>query len=567
MRLKIFFLVIIVGLLTALLEVYSGTIEQSVQEHYFLNQLIHYPPHNENEKDLKKIRNDKPKQLEHFYVTILGNDPVYGYTFQELNQLNQQESLQKEPRLPVLFQFGLEPEINDESKTEVAKPNATIEQRGFSVRMANLKSYKIRLNNGTELWRNQNKINLNKHPYDFTSVRNKLSYDYFKIIPNMVSSETQFVKLHVKDLTSASGESNFVDYGLFTHVEQINKDFLSRHGMDPDGYLYKVINFEFYRYPEQLRNRHDPFYDPEKFEAVLAIRGREYHDNLLQMLDDVNNQELDFNHVFDRYFDKDNFLSWIGVNILMGNLDTSGNNFYLYKSRFSDKWYLLPWDYDKTWDYEWQWGREPTTLHPTKEGLSLYWGWPLVRRFFQQPENVTALNDKLDELSLIITEEQTKIFLDEYYPIVRPIILQLPDVQLLPEDSHRFDEEYYSLVKVPNKNLQKYYANLNKPMPIFIGGPWFGEGQMTFTWWESYSLQGNEIYYDLQISENPDFSTLYFEKKGLQGTELTMEILAEGSYYWRVITRDSKGNEQISFESLMGNNGKLYHGIKSFTIE
>ncbi len=563
MRLRIICLVLFLGIIIFILEAFSGPIKQIFENHFLLKQLFQYPSDGAKEQEAGV---EDPKLLETIYVTILGNDPQYGYSFEEMNGLTREESLEKDPQLPILFQTELEPLNLDEAGVETLTPNATIEQRGQSTRRAILKSYKIRLARELELWNNQRIINLNKHPNDFTSVRNKLSFDYFKLIPNLVSSETQFVRLYVRDLTSASGDKNFIDYGLFTHTEQIDKDFLRRHGLDQDGYLYKVVNFEFYRYPELLRPHYDPFYDRGKFETILAIRGREYHDHFLQMLDDVNNFALDFNRVFEKYFDKDNFLVWIAVNMLIGNLDSSSNNFYLYSSRFSNKWYFVPWDYDGAWDFYWQWSTDPKKLHPTREGLSLYWGWPLVRRFFQQPENLAALNEKIEEVALIITEERTKAFLDEYFPIVRLLTLQLPDVQLLPHNIERFDEEYYSLVQVPEKRREKYYTLLHKPMPIFVGGPWINEDRMTFTWWDSFSLQGNEIYYDLQISHDPVFSVLYFEVKDLQDTAWTMEILPAGSYYWRIIIHDSQGNKQIPFESLTVNN-TLYHGVKAFTIE
>lgn len=563
MRAKVIFLISFVCLLTLGLSIYAPHIDRLAQNNPWLARFISYSsPGSDDGSDLAADQGT----LERVYVTITGNDPVHGLSFQGMNRLGQTDSLAMEPSLPAVFLAGDPERFDAQAEEGETVPNATIEQRGYSARIADQKSYKIRLQPGT-LWHNQEVLNLNKHAFDYTRVRNKLSYDLLRLIPDLVSMDTRFVQLFVKDTTNPPQPGQFVDYGLFTHVEQPNRDFLKRVGLDPDGYLYKAVQFEFYRYPELLRNRSDPLYDKAAFETVLGISGREYHEKLIAMLEEVNDESKDFDEVFHKHFDQDNFLTWIAVNLIMGNLDTTGNNFYLYSSRFTDKWYFLPWDYDKAWNFDWQWGYDAAGIHPAREGLSLYWGWPLARRFFENPDHVEALNEKMAELSQIITEKRTRALLEEYYPVVKPMATRLPDVQLLPEDIERFDEEYYALAKFPAQSLEKYYANLEKPMPVFMGGPWFEADRMTFTWGQSFDLQGDELFYDLQISTAPDFSNVVREYGGLQVYEMTMEPLDPGVYYWRIIVRDSKGHEQVAFESFIDDELRFYHGVKQFTLE
>lgn len=550
-------------MMTILLGFYRENIQGWVAEYPLWSQLVRY------EDDQGKVNVEEQLPLEYLYVTILENDSQFGYSFREMSDLSQEDSLEKDPYLPVILQVG-----SSEGPKEgmlgygSSAANATIEQRGNSVRRYDLKSYKIRLDDGTDLWRKQRIINLNKHPTDHTRVRNKLSFDYISKL-GYFNFDTQFVQLYVKDLTKNPQSQEFEDYGLFTHVEQPNKNFTSRNGLDEDGYFYKAINFEFLRYPDQLKQRNDPSYQLEDFESVLRVVGREYHEKLLSMLEDVNNDALNADQVFERHFDRDNFLTWISINLLMGNLDTTGNNFYIYSSRFTDQWFFVPWDYDRAWNYDWQWGISADTVHPTREGLSLYWGWPLAKRFLQNPENVQALNEKMEELASVMSAEQTKAFLDEYLEVVRPMVFRDPDVQLLPDDLERFDQEYDSFVDIPQENLKKYYAKLEKPMPVFIGGPWFEEDRMTFTWDESYDLQGDDIYYDLTISTTPEFDSHIYEQIGLQNTEWStdVDLLPAGDYYWRLIIRDSQGHEQVPFESYVDKNIRFYHGIKAFTVE
>ena len=81
----------------------------------------------------------------------------------------------------------------------------------------------------------------------------------------MVGLRTQFVHLYVKDLTQADSGA-FVDYGLYTQVEQLNPTALKAHGLDQNGQLYKVNFFEFFRYEDAIRRKTDPAYDPVAFE-------------------------------------------------------------------------------------------------------------------------------------------------------------------------------------------------------------------------------------------------------------------------------------------------------------
>lgn len=73
----------------------------------------------------------------------------------------------------------------------------------------------------------------------------------------MMGLRTQFVHLYVKDKTQTAGAS-FVDYGLYTQVEQPNKTALRAHGLDENGQLYKVNFFEFLRYGDVIRLKTDP---------------------------------------------------------------------------------------------------------------------------------------------------------------------------------------------------------------------------------------------------------------------------------------------------------------------
>lgn len=148
-------------------------------------------------------------------------------------------------------------------------PNATVQIRGQTSSRYTQKNYKVKLKKNKGSWRGQRTIALNKHQGEGLRFRNKMAYDLIKGIDQMMGLRTQFVHLYVKDLTdSASGV--FEDYGLYTQVEQLNKTALKAHGVDPNGQLYKINSFEFYRYEDVIRLTTDPAYDQTALRKALG---------------------------------------------------------------------------------------------------------------------------------------------------------------------------------------------------------------------------------------------------------------------------------------------------------
>lgn len=120
----------------------------------------------------------------HLYVTILGEKETGKKvpSFYEMNQsVEQPEGNETEIVLDIVFQEGDENGPKGKISTENPTSNATIQQRGNSSRREVQKSYKIKLEESAGLWKGQDILNLNKHFSDPTRVRNKLSFDYFRI--------------------------------------------------------------------------------------------------------------------------------------------------------------------------------------------------------------------------------------------------------------------------------------------------------------------------------------------------------------------------------------------------
>ncbi|MGG4440723.1 CotH kinase family protein [Brevibacillus fortis] len=515
---------------------------------------------------------DVDGSLVYLYVTVVNeeNEGLKTTTFKEINQSpNGMNEKGEDLKAKVIMQEGtVEGPVQGLFGYGETRANGSIELRGESSRKSEQKSYKIRLYDKAGYWRDQRNINLNKHKSDLTRVRQKLSFDYFEQIPHMTSLRTQFVNLRVKDLTGKNPDKDFVDYGLFTQVEQPNKTFLQSHGLDRNGNLYKAISFEFHRYEDIIKLATDPDYDKKAFETLLEIKGSEDHEKLISMLDDLHNPAIKTTDFLDKHFDRDNYYTWLASNILFGNADNAVHNFYLYSPSNSTKWYFLPWDYDGSWGkYEGRLEREPEkAIADWQFGFSTYWVSKLFSRVFKDPDNVKALNEKVEEVSKIVTKEQTEKYVQSYYPIASKYVMQRPDLYNLPEDVSLFEVEYAAISLQPEQNKKRYFERLEKPMPFFMSEPRKEGDMLVFSWEHSYDLQGDDLTYEFAVSYDPAFTKRHTEVKGLTGVEYKMKAPGKGRFFWRVMVRDSKGNTQTSFDKVEPADA-IYHGVKEFVLK
>ena len=516
-------------------------------------------------EDKRIYERDDDSSIKTLYMTVLPENKE-GDKAIDWYEINRMTDRYAEENINIILAEGEENE-NGPSQgmfgygDEIA--NAKVSLRGNTARYAAQKSYKIKLFDETGLWQNQRVINLNKHSTDLSRIRNKLSFDLLEKIPDITSLRTQFVRLYVKDLTKLDKPAVFEDYGLYTQIEQPNEMFLKSHWLDPYGQLYKVVFFEFQRYPELLKSQSDPLYEKTSFETILEIKGREDHDKLIKMLDDLNNRQISIDTIIKEHFDLDNFLTWTAINILMDNMDTDANNFYLYSPLNSNKWYILPWDYDGAWELQ----RKTGNIRTYQAGISNYWGSLLHNRYFRTEEHVQLLIDKLNEVSKFINEGNISNQLILYQDVVKPFLFRGPDSKFLPGLNKDFEKELDLFVQTPDRGLARFYEDLEKPKPFYMDDVIYDNKEMVFSWEISFDLQGNDLFYDLAVSKDPAFTQIVYVQENLQENQINIPRLSNGVFYWRVKVTDSEGHEQSSFDTYADVDGVNYYGIREFEVE
>jgi spore coat protein H len=554
-RTKVIF---IVFLLTGLIILFGGCKNKTDE-----NNIKAFKSVNFKIEDNKYVYSTVKDNVEDMYITIAPNQQ---HKFSELNiwKANLQNIIGSRPQVDVYFDV-----TKPNFERSDVKTNAVMLPRGHGTSAAAQKSFKIKLKSGAGLWEEQKTINLNKHPTDLTRMRNKLAFDLLRLIPNISSLRTHFCHLYVRDLDLPN--STFVDYGLFTHVEQPNKNFLKSHGLCSDAYLYKPEMFEFLRYPDKIKNVDDPEYDNKQFQQVLRIKGINDHKRLIKMLDAVNDQNQNINNVISKYFDRDNYLTWMAVNILFGNVDTNSQNFYLMSPSASSKWYFLPWDFDGSLGYSSQPGRQGKYASWQMDGISNYWGVVLHKRFFKDSNNVKDLTKKIEEVNGIITPAVINEYVGKYYKQTSGIVSSLPDVKFLPYGlgPQNYNDEVKDLANSISENKKRYYEGLEKPMPVFLADPVKNGNEYVCGWSESYDFQSDYITYNYTIASDPTLKNIVFQQKDIKTASVSVpeSKLPKGTYFLSIDIVDSKNNHQEAFDYYNDGVNPEYHNIKKIVIK
>ena len=472
------------------------------------------------------------------------------------------------PEIKVHFQAG---DFPDDGSTS----NATLRQRGGYSRFGSQKSYRIKLDSKNSLWRGERKLQLNKHPWDLVKVRNKLSFDVMKNIPHLPSLDSQFVKLQM-------GSKN---YGIFTHIEKIDKYFLIKRGWDKDSPLYKVQGFLFNDSSAYDVDADGKPIDLEAFEESLEIKRGKDHTKLAEMIAAVNNPNNNFQtDVLEKYFNMNNYLSWIAVNILTGNIDVANYNHYLYNPKGTDDFYFLPWDYSDTWGIE----EQPDNI---AEGLTwdkrLYnpqhlWDSNFHRRFLMQPNAMDLITEAVNHIkNNYFTAAKIQPLLDQYRSAIYTTLLtppveddsnDSPDFYELPmilttelteveEIIAKYNSTYNSLLGSVQKSYDHFIAEKESPMTFRLKTPTFSNNNsiINLSWHAAFDPQGDAVSYDIDISTTPDFQAGTIKRSITGITSNTFSTYwnhPAGDYFYRAVVRDSGGHWQNARDRYVTNIGQ-----------
>ena len=549
-----------------------GQEESSNQSLSNQEKTVEFAENNYHLRDKELLYQEDPQSVKTLYLTIKSGDAAENtnHTWEEINTYSVYDYEKWGlPRYQVaaLLQAGDDtgPLAGELGYSETV-PNATVQVRGQTSSRNQQKNYKIKLKRNKGSWQGQRTINLNKHQTDGLRFRNKLAYDLIRGIPQLIGLRTQFVHLYVKD-ENGSEPDKFVDYGLYTQVEQLNGSGLKAHGLDSNAQLYKVNFFEFLLYEDTIKLEDDPDFDRVAFEKLLEIKGDRDHHKLIEMLQAVNDLDRPIDQTLDTYFDRENLTYWLAFQILIGNTDTQSRNVYLYSPQNSQRWYFIPWDHDSAFfkkEYEIEKFAGKTSW---ESGISNYWGNRLFQRALKSATFRQELDEAIQDLKGKLNPDYLSQEVAKYQETVKPYVTKEPDSTHLGLTPSQYDEVAAAIPKEIESNYQDYLDSLKKPMPFFIGIPEKDEnGKLKVRWDAAYDLNGQKITYKVEVAKDFEFKEIIHTEEGITLSETVLDMPEKGHYFARVTATNEAGETRHAFDYYVTEVGKHF-GVKSFFIQ
>ena len=522
-----------------------------------------------DKKDLYEM--DNPEDVVTMYLTVsAGNEgEKTNHTWNEINTYSVYDyDAMGVDRYKVegLLQIGDEsgPLPGNLGYNQVS-PNCTIQIRGQTSSRQAVKNYKISLKENKGTWMGNTTIPLNKHVNEGLRFRNKMAYDLISGVDEMMGLRTRFVHLYVKD-TTAGGNNVFTDYGIYTYVEQLNKKTLKAHGLDANSHLYKINEFEFYRYEDVIKLKDDPDFDELAFEELIETKGSDDHEKLIKMLEDVNDFSRPVESVLDEHFDIENLSYWMAFHILVGNSDTQNRNVYIYSPLNLDKWYFITWDNDgmlsKT-EYALQ---NRGSYSEWETGVSNYWGNVLYQRALKSEKFRKALDTAINDLRGYLTKEKIDTLAKQYSDIVKPYVYSYPDILHTPLTPSQYDKVVSSLSSEIETNYKLYKESLKKPMPFFIDLPRKKGNKLIISCESSFDFDSEQITYDMKVARDINFNNIVLSMEDVILPATEIDMLPKGQYFIKVTATNKSGYTQTAFDYYFTDGSKNY-GVKCFYID
>lgn len=573
---KVLLILLAVAGLGALIWFQQDTLDQPVSATVSAQSVNKAPAQNLNDQHLHDNKllyaNDDDTSVVTMYLTVSRGTAAENtdHTWAEINTytMDQYDAMGIERyQIAGLLQVGDEngPLPGELGYGEVV-PNATVQIRGQTSSNNQQKNYKIEVKKGKGLWNNQRTIALNKHQTEAVRYRNKLAFDLLEGIPQLMSLRTQFVHLYVRDMTGDNPDE-FVDYGLYTQVEQLNSRAMKAHQLDQNGHLYKINVFSFEEY-EDIRLMTDPLFDQKAFDALLEVKGNTDHSKLIRLLKAINDTSVTADMLFDTYFDLENVSYWMAFQILLGNVDTINRNVYFYSPLNSERWYFIPWDHDGSLmklEYQLE---EWSERGSWQTGVSNYWGNVLFQKLLKSKTYRDALDAAMLDLLSYMSTERLTTMINDYISVVKPYLYNYPDVKYAVSEEW-FDAISASIITEVPENYQRYLDSFKRPMPFFISTPVRleeDERKIRFEWIPSYDFDMEDITYDFRITRDYLMQDVVYEQHGVIFPRIDLELEEPGQYFVYVRATNESGYTQEALDYYVVINEGKHYGMRSFFI-
>jgi spore coat protein H len=290
----------------------------------------------------------------------------------------------------------------------VTYDNVKIRYRGAWARTWPKKPLKIFFDEN-KTFKGQRRVNLNSGWRDPSFIRETLAYRIYEAC-GCPASASRLVRVHL------NGELR----GLYVEVEQPDKEFLKKRDLK-GATIFKASSrmkqgderdlgpIEAYKMHFEQETQKDEQNSWAELKDFCAEMGR----------------ARDVADFFNRRVDVEKFINYLAASVFCQNWDWyNKNHFLVYNARESKKWFMLPWDLDRSLGDHWDWSFGNAEL-PIELGTSVapaITGWNrMMDRFFRDPTLRARFADRLQELlDKELTSEKFDPIIDQLAGAIGP---------------------------------------------------------------------------------------------------------------------------------------------------
>ncbi|TAL70765.1 MAG: hypothetical protein EPN82_01335 [Bacteroidetes bacterium] len=313
-------------------------------------------------------------------------------------------------------------------------------------------------------------------------------------------------------------------YGLYLMIEQVGKRFLRDRGLNDEGNLYKASlqNLSCLSKWDNIELGWE--------KKTNEGQGTEDLAELIRKLD--VEPDSTFYNLTHEIFDYNQMINFLALNIVISNTSTYYHNYFMYNDMYgTKKWYILPWDMDKTLG-AW-WPGEQYNYNSSRPDNPIYEKSFLIKQIFNDVQN------RIDEICNTVFNS------NHLYPIIDSLITDLKPSVI--EDNK--DKIADTTVWMGGIDMNKYfigsrYTELNKQYPIiprvFRVDPTEGTytGDIKLVWHPCTFPEDVAIKYRVTYSTDVYLLDSAKTKWINEITDTTYTIpkseLKEGTYYWKI---------------------------------
>ncbi len=215
--------------------------------------------------------------------------------------------------------------------------------RGSSSRFLPKKSFNVRFEQDQVLLFGSDRMNLNSMYTDPTMMREQLAFEMFHSL-GVPASQTRYFDLWI----------NGIFEGTYLHIQRVDEWLLSMNDLNPEGTL---VRDGFRDNSELTRSAFGQNYAGLELEERLQLladnfgsRGDPSWERLDDFIQWVRNtpEGPSFAEGLEARVDLDNFIDWLLVHWLIGDIDSWGDDYWMYLDHDDPdaRWRFIPWDKD-----------------------------------------------------------------------------------------------------------------------------------------------------------------------------------------------------------------------------